>query len=38
MPFCMNCGKEIANEKFCPNCGVKMPADAQFCAECGTRF
>ena len=24
--------------KFCPNCGVKMPADAQFCAECGTRF
>ena len=25
MPFCMNCGKEIANEKFCPNCG--MPQD-----------
>lgn len=24
--------------KFCPNCGVKMPADAQFCAECGARF
>lgn len=25
MPFCKNCGKELAGEKFCPNCG--MPAD-----------
>ena len=25
MPFCMNCGKELQGEKFCPNCG--MPTD-----------
>jgi len=25
MPFCNNCGKELAGEKFCPNCG--MPTD-----------
>lgn len=25
MSFCMNCGKELAGEKFCPNCG--MPTD-----------
>ncbi|NLI54348.1 MAG: hypothetical protein GX417_08470 [Clostridiales bacterium] len=25
MPFCMNCGKELSSEKFCPNCG--MPVD-----------
>ena len=25
MPFCMNCGKELQGEKFCPNCG--MPSD-----------
>ena len=25
MPFCMNCGKELQGEKFCPNCG--MPAE-----------
>jgi hypothetical protein len=22
MPFCKNCGKELTNEKFCPNCGI----------------
>lgn len=25
MPFCMNCGKELQGENFCPNCG--MPSD-----------
>ena len=24
MAFCMNCGKELSNEKFCPNCGVPV--------------
>ena len=27
----------LLGNAFCPNCGVKMPADAQFCAECGTK-
>ena len=22
---------------FCTNCGVELPANAQFCVECGTR-
>lgn len=25
MPYCMNCGTELQNEKYCPNCG--MPVD-----------
>lgn len=24
MPFCMNCGKELNEEKFCPNCGMPI--------------
>jgi uncharacterized membrane protein YvbJ len=24
--------------KFCPRCGKNLPADAQFCGECGFRF
>lgn len=24
MPFCMNCGKELSEEKFCPNCGMPV--------------
>ncbi|CAM9122982.1 unnamed protein product, partial [Hapterophycus canaliculatus] len=26
-----------ANEKFCTECGVKIPATAKFCSECGTK-
>lgn len=28
----------VPSKKFCPNCGVEMPGDAMFCAECGMRF
>lgn len=27
-----------AAQKFCMNCGAKMPAGAKFCASCGSRF
>ena len=41
--FCTECGTprpeepaaETTDEKFCPNCGAKVPADAKFCTECG---
>lgn len=26
-----------SNEKFCMNCGCKIPADAVFCPKCGTK-
>ncbi len=41
--FCTECGaprpeevkEEAKDEKFCPKCGAKVPADAKFCTECG---
>jgi len=31
--FCEKCGTKM--ELICPNCGVKLPLDRQFCGECG---
>jgi predicted ATPase/class 3 adenylate cyclase len=31
--FCEKCGTKM--ELTCPNCGVKLPLDRQFCGECG---
>jgi hypothetical protein len=33
MPFCMNCGKELAEEKFCPNCGMPVGGGKPFRAQ-----
>jgi len=33
MAFCMNCGKELANEKFCPNCGIPQDGGRPFKAQ-----
>jgi len=34
----MNCGEKVApKEVYCQECGAVMPADAQFCMNCGTR-
>ena len=30
MPFCMNCGKELQEEKFCPNCGMPVGGGQPF--------
>jgi len=35
--FCPECGAEILAEKKCVKCGVKLPAGAKFCTECGTK-
>ncbi|MEA4869097.1 MAG: zinc ribbon domain-containing protein [Christensenella sp.] len=33
MPFCMNCGKELTTEKFCPNCGMPLDGGKPFGAQ-----
>lgn len=33
MAFCKNCGKELANEKFCPNCGMPVDGGKPFKAQ-----
>ena len=33
MPFCMNCGKQLADEKFCPNCGMPVDGGKPFQAK-----
>jgi predicted amidophosphoribosyltransferase len=36
--FCGNCGRPVGDAPIaaCPVCGHALPADAQFCAACGT--
>lgn len=36
--FCGNCGRPVGDTPIaaCPICGHALPADAQFCAACGT--
>ena len=44
--FCGKCGfnikkyeeENIASERFCTECGAKMPANMSFCTECGTNL
>ncbi len=44
MKYCTNCGAELANEQFCPNCGTKTNIDSeiqkpkQFCTNCGAEL
>ena len=33
MPFCMNCGKELSEEKFCPNCGMPVGGGKPYRAQ-----
>ena len=33
MPFCMNCGKELSEEKFCPSCGMPRDGGKAFRAQ-----
>ena len=33
MPFCMNCGKQLEDEKFCPNCGMPVDGGKPFQAQ-----
>jgi ribosomal protein L40E len=28
----------VERQKFCPNCGSKLPGSAKFCRECGVRM
>lgn len=46
---CRNCGHEIGDAKFCPNCGTsvkikcstceaELKPNAKFCSECGTKI
>jgi DNA-directed RNA polymerase subunit RPC12/RpoP len=32
----MECGAKLENA--CPKCGTKLPAEAKFCMECGTKI
>jgi class 3 adenylate cyclase len=34
--FCEKCGAEM--DFVCPNCGVKIPLDREFCGRCGKRL
>jgi len=36
LKFCEECGAELRIE--CPNCNAKIPADKNFCGECGNKF
>ncbi len=48
MKYCINCGNELDNSKFCTKCGAKVPDDVQtadnavnqkrFCTNCGTEM
>ena len=33
-----NEANSITTQKFCPNCGGKLPAEAKFCPNCGSEF
>ncbi len=38
MPYCRNCGKELAAEAvFCPVCGVPPPKGNKYCQNCGSQ-
>ena len=30
--------KKSENQLFCPNCGTKLPSDANFCEQCGSKL
>ena len=34
--FCLKFGVKLEN--LCPQCGAKLPSEASFCDECGTRL
>ena len=48
MRYCINCGNELGNTKFCTKCGTKVPDEAvsssngtqqkRFCSNCGTEM
>lgn len=47
MRYCMNCGNELGNTKFCAKCGTKAPNDEpsnngtlkkRFCSNCGAEI
>jgi TM2 domain-containing membrane protein YozV/endogenous inhibitor of DNA gyrase (YacG/DUF329 family) len=43
MVICPTCGREINNEKFCPNCGTAIPkqnesSNTKFCSNCGDKI
>ncbi|MDH4137113.1 MAG: zinc-ribbon domain-containing protein, partial [Anaerolineae bacterium] len=35
--FCPECGAPLKTERFCTECGGKIPATAKFCPECGAK-
>lgn len=36
--FCTECGTKRVDDKFCPQCGIKVDSNAKFCMECGAKL